>query len=88
MRIFSFFLSAYLQNKQLMRAGCFLNTIGRKGGGPGEYAEMSSCFLGKDCLFVDDLTTRRIFRYKPDGTFARSISFPFNVIYEHCGSSR
>ena len=64
------------------RSGCFLNTIGQKGSGPGEYTEMSSCFLGKDCLFVDDLITRRIFCYKPDGTFMRSISFPFNVIYD------
>ncbi len=63
------------------RSGRFLNSIGRQGGGPGEYTELSGSFLGKDCLFLEDLATRRIFSYSPDGTFIRNITFPFSLIY-------
>ena len=64
------------------RSGRFLNSIGRQGGGPGEYTELSGFFLGKDCLFLEDLATRRIFSYSPDGTFIRNITFPFSLIYD------
>lgn len=64
------------------RSGRFLNSIGRQGGGPGEYTELSGFFLGKDCLYLEDLATRRIFSYSPDGTFIRNITFPFSLIYD------
>lgn len=64
------------------RSGRFLNSIGRQGGGPGEYTELSGSFLGKDCLFLEDLATRRIFSYSPDGTFIRNITFPFSLVYD------
>lgn len=64
------------------RSGQFLNAIGRKGRGPGEYTRLSSCFLGSHCLFIEDLGARRILCYAYDGTFIRDISFPFSVVYD------
>lgn len=63
-------------------AGEYINTIGQRGGGPGEYVNLSSCFLGDSCLFIDDLFTRKIFSYKYDGSFLKNISFPFHLIYD------
>ena len=37
------------------RNGEYLNTIGRVGGGPGEYTRLGNCFLGDSCVFIDDL---------------------------------
>lgn len=64
------------------RSGQFLNAIGRKGRGPGEYTRLSSCFPGSHCLFIEDLGARRILCYAYDGTFIRDISFSFSVVYD------
>lgn len=63
------------------RQGKFLNTIGKKGGGPGEYTQLGRCFLGNDCIYIDDLNIRKIFGYTPEGNFIRDISFPFSIVY-------
>lgn len=63
------------------RNGEYLNTIGRVGGGPGEYTRLGNCFLGDSCVFIDDLNIRKIFCYTPEGEFIRSVSFPFNTVY-------
>ena len=64
------------------RQGKFLNTIGKKGGGPGEYTQLGRCFLGNDCLYIDDLAIRKIFSYTPEGKFIRTVSFPFSMVYD------
>lgn len=61
--------------------GDFLNTIGKRGGGPGEYTRLGRCFLGNNSVYIDDLNIRKIFRYTPEGEFVRDISFPFSMVY-------
>ena len=41
--------------------GTFLNAIGQRGEGPGEYREMDSFFVGKDCVYVCDMGKRTIY---------------------------
>lgn len=61
--------------------GRFANSVGTKGSGPGEYTELSSCFWGKDRLYIADLNTRRIYSYTQEGEFIDKFSFPFSLVY-------
>ena len=49
--------------------GTFLNAIGQRGEGPGEYREMDSFFVGKDCVYVCDMSKRTSYSYSFDGKF-------------------
>ena len=64
------------------KGGEFLNTIGRRGGGPGEYPNIGRTFLGDNCVYIDHLASRHIYSYAPDGEFIRSISIPFSIVYD------
>ena len=62
--------------------GEFLNTIGRRGGGPGEYPNIGRTFLGDNCVYIDHLASRHIYSYAPDGEFIHSFSIPFSIVYD------
>lgn len=64
------------------KSGEFLNTIGHRGGGPGEYPHIGKTFLGNNCIYIDHLASRHIYSYAPDGEFIRSFSFPFSIVYD------
>ena len=61
--------------------GTFLNAIGQRGEGPGEYREMDSFFVGKDCVYVCDMSKRTIYSYSFDGKFLHSLSFPYSLVF-------
>ena len=63
------------------KSGTFLNTIGQRGEGPGEYREMDSFFVGKDCVYVCDMGKRTIYSYSFDGKFLHSLSFPYSLVF-------
>ena len=47
--------------------GTFLNAIGQRGEGPGEYREMDSFLVGKDCVYDCDMSKRTNYSYGFDG---------------------
>ena len=61
--------------------GTFLNAIVQRGEGPGEYREMDSFFVGKDCVYVCDMSKRTIYSYSFDGKFLHSLSFPYSLVF-------
>ena len=63
--------------------GTFLNTIGKRGEGPGEYAELTSCFLGKNSIYIADIGPCRIYEYSFDGDYIGTISHPFKLVYNY-----
>lgn len=63
--------------------GTFLNTIGKCGEGPGEYANMSSCFLGKNSVYIDDDSSRKIYEYSFNGDYIATVSYPFDILYNY-----
>ncbi|MEW5926347.1 MAG: 6-bladed beta-propeller [Gemmatimonadota bacterium] len=61
-------------------AGKFLRTVGRKGGGPGEFEELASVHLAPgDSLLAFDWRLRRISVFAPDGSPARSVNLPASI---------
>lgn len=65
------------------KSGEFLNTIGRRGSGPGEYPHIGKTFLGNNCIYIDHLASRHIYSYAPNGDFIRSFSIPFSIVYDN-----
>ena len=63
--------------------GTFLNTIGKRGEGPGEYADLTSCFLGKNSIYIADIGPCRIYEYSFDGDYIGTISHPFKLVYNY-----
>ena len=63
--------------------GTFLNTIGKRGEGPGEYADLTSCFLGKNSIYIADIYISRIYEYSFDGDYIGTISHPFELVYDY-----
>ena len=63
--------------------GTFLNTIGKRGEGPGEYADLTSCFLGKNSIYIADIGPCRIYEYSFDGDYISTISHPFELVYDY-----
>lgn len=63
--------------------GTFLNLIGKRGEGPGEYAELTSCFLGKNSIYIADIGLCRIYEYSFDGDYIGTISHPFELVYDY-----
>lgn len=65
------------------RAGEFLNEIGRKGNGPGEYSRMrrSSLEISLDQKFISiaSMTNSSIHQYEIDGSFDKRIKGPAYV---------
>lgn len=64
------------------KGGTFLNTIGRRGQGPGEYIEMSSFFVSDSCAYVCDLMSRSIHKYAWDGEYLATIHFPYSIVFD------
>lgn len=60
--------------------GIFLNTIGKRGEGPGEYVELSSHFLGEKSIYVSDRNSRKIHEYTFNGEYIGTISYPFELL--------
>ncbi|MGD2153530.1 MAG: 6-bladed beta-propeller [Gemmatimonadales bacterium] len=56
--------------------GTFLRTIGREGGGPGEFYRPIRLGWKADTLWVRDPAAQRMSMFAADGTFITSISFP------------
>lgn len=52
--------------------GAFLHSMGRTGGGPGEFARLRSVYLHRDSVFAYDWGQQRISVFDPRGTFVRS----------------
>jgi hypothetical protein len=55
--------------------GRYLRSIGREGGGPGEFERPSALGWRGDTLWVADPPQTRISLFRQDGTFVRAISF-------------
>ena len=55
------------------RAGRHLRTVGREGGGPGEFKAVGSLAALGDSLVVADFNNRRVSVFAPDGSLARAI---------------
>lgn len=57
------------------KSGEHINTIGRKGQGPGEFQRPSQIYLTpQNEILVNDPGARQIHFFSPDGTFKRSVS--------------
>ena len=55
------------------RAGRYLKTVGRRGGGPGEFEALGSLAALGDTLLAADWSSRRVSVFAPDGSLVRSI---------------
>ena len=53
--------------------GRYLRTLGRRGGGPGEFREISWMGVSGDTIFVADRTGARITRYLEDGSLVGTV---------------
>ena len=63
--------------------GTFLNTIGKRGEGPGEYAGTYILLLGKNSIYIADIYISRIYEYSFDGDYIGTISHPFELVYDY-----
>jgi hypothetical protein len=59
--------------------GMFIQQIGRKGRGPGEYLGIDNIFLFKDKIFIHDFYSDDLIGYKSNGTFSERHKSGFNV---------
>jgi hypothetical protein len=55
------------------RAGRYLRTVGREGGGPGEFGALASVAAQGDTLVVGDYNNRRVTVFAPDGRLVRAM---------------
>jgi hypothetical protein len=55
------------------RSGRHVRTVGREGGGPGEFRSVGSLFAVEDSLVVGDWSSRRVSVFAPDGRLVRAI---------------
>ena len=55
------------------RAGRHLRTVGREGGGPGEFRALGSLAARGDTLVVGDYNNRRVSVFAPDGRLVRAV---------------
>lgn len=62
--------------------GTFLNRIGNRGGGPGEFLSLYNFFTGNQYVFISDLNIRQIHCYTHDGEYVKSISSTFELVYD------
>lgn len=64
------------------KKGTFLNTIGKRGQGPGEYTEMSSFFVSNNVAFVCDIVARSIHSYSFDGKYLGTVLFSHSLVFD------
>ncbi|MDR0962754.1 MAG: 6-bladed beta-propeller [Mediterranea sp.] len=62
--------------------GTFICKIGTKGEGPGEYIHITDCFIDDKNVYLCDQDVRSIHIYSYDGTYIRTITSPFNLVYD------
>lgn len=62
--------------------GTFLNTIGKRGQGPGEYAYMSNFFTNDSIAFVCDIGARTIYKFSFDGEFLKTVKIPHSLVFD------
>jgi hypothetical protein len=62
------------------RAGRFIRSIGRKGGGPGEFNSVGTIGFIGDTLFALSVSNQLMHLFRSDGTHLRSFRFPYAVI--------
>lgn len=63
-----------------VRNGKFLNQIGRKGRGPGEYAHLADFDIYDGKLYAYSMLDRKLNVYSVDGTFIEQINTPHNAL--------
>jgi len=64
------------QSRQLRffdRSGRHVRTVGREGGGPGEFKNMNPLTTTGDSLVVGDRTSQRVTVFAPDGSLVRAV---------------
>jgi len=70
------------QIRRYDRTGRFLNLVGKKGGGPGEYEQMAGMAVTRDGqLIVHDTRNSRITYFNPDGKVAREFPLLRRAFY-------
>ena len=62
------------------RAGRFIRSIGRKGGGPGEFSSVGTIGFIGDTLFALSVSNQLMHLFRADGVHLRSFRFPYAVI--------
>lgn len=60
-------------------SGAFIRTIGRRGGGPGEFEGMGQPLWRGDSLYVSDFRQRRVTMFSPDGELVEALSVVVNT---------
>jgi hypothetical protein len=67
--------------------GRYIRTLGRKGGGPGEFSGISRIqLLPNDTVLVDDILNRRISYFTADNGFGRSTTIPSDNVPRIAGA--
>ena len=62
--------------------GTFLNTIGKRGQGPGEYACMSNFFTNDTSVFVCDIGARTIYNFSFDGKLLNTVKISHALVFD------
>lgn len=62
--------------------GTFLNKIGGKGEAPEEYHSLHRFFIGDEYVYISDMSIRKIYCYAHDGTYVKTISSRFELVYD------
>lgn len=70
--------SVYLFDKN----GQFVQTIGRKGRGPGEYTAICDVCVIDSIVYIADLNAPNIVSYNLDGTYVKTIKYDENICFE------
>ena len=64
------------------RDGSYLNKIGNRGEGPGEFRKLTNVMVDEDFFYAGNISERRLYCYTHDGRFVKTITFPFELIYD------
>lgn len=64
------------------REGLFLNKIGNRGKAPGEFLGVHHVCIDDEYVYVSDINVRKIHYYMHNGTFVKSLTFPFDLVYD------
>lgn len=65
------------------RDGRFSHTIGQRGEGPQEYRNVTSFFIGESNAFICDMGSRKIYYYRFDGKYMKTLSFPYSLVFDN-----
>lgn len=64
------------------RNGAFINKIGSRGEGPGEFRKLTDVLVDENYVYAGNISERKLYCYTHEGVFIKTIAFAFELIYD------